>query len=149
MQFKGKVMALDLGEKRIGVAISDALRIVATPYGMVERTSRKADFARYLEIIEKEAITLLVMGLPVPLNGVEGDRAKWVRHYSAELETHLSIPLVFWDEALTTVQAEQSLRQRGKRGKQIRQEVDAVAASFILQSYLDATSDRDAWLEEE
>lgn len=138
MQYKGRVMALDLGEKRIGVAVSDPLRMIASAYGVVERTSRQADFARYRAIIAEQDIQLLVVGLPVPLSGVEGERAAWVRDYTAELANHVDIPIVFWDEALTTIQAEESLRQRGKRGKQIRQRVDAVAAAFILQSYLDA-----------
>lgn len=143
MEYKGRVMALDLGEKRIGVAVSDPLRMIASAYGVVERSSRAADFARYQEIIAEQQITLLVVGLPVPLSGVEGQRAAWVRDYTAELETHLTIPITFWDEALTTVQAEQSLRQRGKRGKEIKQRVDAVAAAFILQSYLDAHAERE------
>ncbi len=141
MQYKGRVMALDLGEKRIGVAVSDPLRMIASAYGVVERTSRQADFARYRAIIAEQDIQLLVVGLPVPLSGVEGERAAWVRGYTAELANHVDIPIVFWDEALTTIQAEESLRQRGQRGKKARQRVDAVAAAFILQSYLDAHAD--------
>ncbi|MCP5097253.1 MAG: Holliday junction resolvase RuvX [Chloroflexi bacterium] len=135
---KGRVMALDLGEKRIGVAISDPTRTIAQAYSVVQRTSRKADYAEYGRIIEKEQITLLVVGLPVTLGGNESEKTKWVRHYTAELEQHISIPTAFWDEALTTVQATASLRKMGKKGKKARQKVDAVAATLILQNYLDA-----------
>ncbi len=138
MQLQGKVVALDLGEKRIGVAVSDAARIVAKGLCVVKRKSRREDFARFGQIIDKQQATLLVMGLPVPLSGVEGQRAAWVRHYTAELQKNISIPIKFWDEAYTTQQAEASLRARGKRGKQLKARVDAVAAAFILQSYLDA-----------
>ena len=131
-------MALDLGEKRIGVAVSDAARIVASGYDVIKRRSRKEDFARYVQIIIDEKITLIVMGLPIPLSGVEGQRAAWVRDYTAEFQQHIDIPIEFWDESFTTQQAEESLRARGKRGKKLRERVDAVAAAFILQSYLDA-----------
>jgi len=138
MQVKGKVMALDLGEKRIGVAVSDATRIVAQGLCVVKRKSRREDFARFSQMIDEQKATLLVMGLPIPLSGVEGQRAAWVRDYTADLQQHISIPIIFWDESYTTKQAEASLRARGKRGKQIKARVDAVAAAFILQSYLDA-----------
>lgn len=135
---KGKVMALDLGDKRIGIALSDTLRIIASGYEVWQRQSRREDFAHYAAIINQQEITLLVVGLPIPLSGVEGSRAAWVRDYTAELQQHIAIPVVFWDEALTSKQAEASLRERGKRGKKLRQRVDAVAAAFILQSFLDA-----------
>lgn len=131
-------MALDLGEKRIGVAISDATRLIAGSYGVVKRKSREEDFARYAQIIADEDVKLLVVGLPVPLSGQEGQRAAWVRDYVEELRPQLGVPIVFWDESLTTKQAEASLRARGKRGRKLKERVDAVAAAFILQSYLDA-----------
>ena len=133
-----RVMALDLGEKRIGVAISDTTRTIASSYGVVKRKSRREDFDRYRQIIDEQEVTLLVVGLPVTLSGEEGRAAAWVRDYAAELGRHIDVPIEFWDESLTTVEAEASLRARGLRGKKARQRVDAVAAAFILQSYLDA-----------
>lgn len=135
---KGRVMALDLGERRIGVAVSDSLRMIAKAHSVVRRRSRREDFARYAAIIAEQEATLLVVGLPVPLSGVEGAKAAWVRDYTADLQTHINIPTVFWNEALTTKQAEASLRARGKRGKKVQERIDAVAAAFILQSYLDS-----------
>lgn len=134
---KGRVLALDLGEKRIGVAVSDATRTIATPLAVVKRTSRQADFAAIGRLLAEQQANLLVVGLPVMLDGREGEKAAWVRHYAADLQAQLGIPLAFTDEAFTTVQAENSLRDRGQTGRKIRQHVDAVAAALILQSYLD------------
>jgi len=131
-------MALDLGEKRIGVAVCDATRTIAKAYGVLGRKSRQEDFQRYADIIIQEEVTLLVMGLPVPLSGVEGQRAAWVRDYTAELARYIDVPIEFWDESFSTKQAQASLRARGKRGKKVKERVDAVAAAFILQNYLDA-----------
>lgn len=135
---QGRVMALDLGERRIGIAVSDTLRMIAQSHSVIKRKSRREDFERYAAIIAEQEATLLVVGLPVPLSGVEGEKAAWVRNYTADLQKHIDIPTVFWNEALTTKQAEASLRARGKRGRKVQERIDAVAAAFILQSYLDA-----------
>ncbi len=131
-------MAIDLGEKRIGIALSDESRIVAKAHTVLSRKSRKEDFRRYAAIIADQQIALLVMGLPIPLSGVEGQRAAWVRDYTADLARHIDIPIEFWDESFSTKQAETSLRVRDQRGKKFKQRLDAVAAAFILQDYLDA-----------
>jgi putative Holliday junction resolvase len=148
MEWKGKILAIDLGEKRIGLAVSDATRTIAASYGVMNRKSRQADFERFARIIEEEAINLIVVGLPLTLSGEVGQRASWVRDYSAELGRKVTIPVELWDESFSTKRAEASLRARGKRartggakaggGKQARGRVDAVAAAFILQDYLDA-----------
>ncbi len=135
---KGRVMALDLGEKRIGVAVSDELRLVAKSYAVVKRQSRREDFARYQNIITEQKITLLVIGLPITLGGEDSQKTTWVRDYADDLRGHITIPITFWDESLTTIEAEASLRERGIRGKKAKNRVDAVAAAFILQNYLDA-----------
>lgn len=142
MKEKGKVLAIDLGEKRIGLAISDETRTIAAGYDVIKRKSRKEDFARYAAIALDQDITLIIMGLPITLSGAEGQRAAWVRDYTAELQEHLDIPIEFWDERFSTKQAEASLRARGKRGKRLRERVDAVAAAFILQDFLDVSSSK-------
>jgi len=131
-------MALDFGEKRIGVAISDETRLIARSYGVIKRKSRQEDFARYRQIAAEMGVALIVVGLPVTLGGVEGEKAAWVRDYSADMAKSVQLPVTFWDEALTTVQAEAALREQGVKGKRARLRVDAVAAAFILQGYLDA-----------
>lgn len=137
-RFPGRVMALDLGSKRIGVAVSDPTRTIAKSYGVVKRKSREEDFARYLQIMDEQKVTLLLVGLPTKSDGGDSDTAVWIRDYMAEFSQQCDVPIQFWDESFTTVRAEESLRLRGKRGKKARQQVDAVAAAFILQSYLDA-----------
>jgi putative Holliday junction resolvase len=141
MNSQGRIMAIDLGEKRIGVALSDPTRTLARPYGVLARKSRQEDFERFRHIIAEQEVTLVVMGLPITLGGDEGQRAAWVRDYSAGLQQNfahhgLDLPLVFWDESLTTKEAEASLRARGQRGKKLKARVDAVAAAFILESFL-------------
>lgn len=138
LQLKGKIMALDLGSQRIGVAVSDATRTIAAAYGIIKHKSRHEDFARYREIIAAEEITLLVVGLPTRADGSDSDTAVWIRQYVAAFQETIDIPVEFWDESYTTMQAEESLARRGKRGKKAKERLDAVAAAFILQSYLDA-----------
>ncbi len=134
----GRVMALDLGEKRIGIAISDPTRIIASPHSVLNRKSRADDFAHYAHLIEEQQIALLVIGLPITLGGEEGHRAAWVRDYCADLGRHIDIPIAFQDESLTTVAATAALHAQGRRGRKAKERVDAVAAALILQSYLDA-----------
>jgi putative Holliday junction resolvase len=134
-------LGVDLGEKRIGLAVSDPTRTIASAYQIMKRRSRREDFARYEKIVATEKITLLVMGLPVPLSGVEGQRAAWVRDYSADLSRNLPIPIVFWDESFSSKRAESALHAQGYRGQKVKDRVDAVAAAIILQSYLDAQAE--------
>ncbi|UCG25092.1 MAG: Holliday junction resolvase RuvX [Chloroflexota bacterium] len=143
---EGRILALDLGEKRIGVAVSDETRTIARSVAVVNRQARRADFRRINELVEQHKVSLLVVGLPLLASGEEGDKAAWVRDYASDLQRNLGLDLKFWDESFTTVKAEASLRERGIRGRRRRQRVDAVAAAFILQSYLDAlrTADQGA-----
>ncbi|VAW31496.1 Putative pre-16S rRNA nuclease Yqg [hydrothermal vent metagenome] len=136
--YPGRIMALDLGSKRIGVAICDPTRTIAKSYGVIKRKSRVEDYARYTQIVAEQAVTLLLVGLPTTADGGDSETAVWIRDYIADFSQQSDIPVEFWDESFTTVQAEASLRQRGKRGKKARAQVDAVAAAFILQNYLDA-----------
>lgn len=135
-------MALDLGEKRIGVAISDEGRLLARALTVLRRGSRMNDFERIGRIAGEQSVALVVVGLPLLSSGQEGEKAAWVRDYSGDLQRHLALPVELWDEGYTTVQAEASLRERGIHGQRRRQRVDAAAAAFILQSYLDAQATR-------
>lgn len=144
----GRVMALDLGEKRIGVAISDETRRIAGSHSVLLRKSRLEDFRRYAKIVSEHKVTLLVVGLPIRLDGEEGRQAAWVRDYTEEMRAHLNIPVEFWDEALSTRRAQESMRARGQRGRKSRERIDAVAAAFILQDFLDAHAQEDTGLNE-
>lgn len=133
-------MALDVGSKRIGIAISDATRTIAGSYSVIQRKSRQEDFARYRRIISDEEVTLLIVGLPTRSDGSDSTIAAWIRDYTTAFGRTTAVPIEFWDESFTSMQAEESLALRGKRGKKAKERVDAVAAAFILQSYLDAHS---------
>jgi putative Holliday junction resolvase len=105
---------------------------------VIRRASRLADFEKISRIVDEQGVSLLVVGLPVPLGGVEGAKAAWTRDYSAALAAFLGIHCLLWDESFTTIEAQAALRAQGKRGKKARERIDAVAAAVILQSYLNA-----------
>lgn len=136
-----RILALDLGEKRLGVAVSDETRTIARSVTVLERRSRLADFERIRQIVDEYGANLLIVGLPLLASGEEGDKAAWIRDYAGELERSVGVEIRFWDESYSTVQAEASLRERGIHGRRRRKRVDAAAAAFILQSYLDAQSE--------
>jgi putative Holliday junction resolvase len=124
----GRVLGLDVGSKRIGVAVSDELGAIASPVGFVVRG--RGDRARF------------VAGLPAGLSGREGPQAADTRAYAEALAAELGVPLDYWDERLTTAIAERSLIASGTRRDKRRERIDAVAAAVMLQGYLDAQSNR-------
>ena len=131
-----RYLALDLGERRIGVAVSDTLGMLARPLEIFRRTSRAADFAHISALATTNQVNAIVMGLPLNMDGSEGRQAAWVRDYSAALATALDIPVHLWDERLTSEEAADVIRDQGKTPS--KGTIDAVAAAVILQSYLDA-----------
>ena len=134
-----RALGLDLGERRIGVAVSDSGGRLATPYEVVQRSgSRERDHARLAELVAETEAELLVVGLPLSLDGSMGPAAENVADEVATLRTKLSVEVVTWDERLSTVEAEHRLRAAGVRGKRKRRVVDQVAATVVLQSWLDA-----------
>lgn len=135
---RSRILALDLGEKRIGVAVSDETQLIARSYSVIERNSRAADFAQIAEIVASEDVGSLLVGLPVELDGTEGPLAQWARDYGETLAEHLGLDLAFWDESFTSKEASASMRARGIRARDQKEWIDAVAAAFILQDYLDA-----------
>lgn len=133
-----RYLALDLGDRRIGVAISDRLGMIARPLLTLQRASRLEDFTRITRLVRENAVDCVIVGLPVNMNGTEGTRAAWARDYSAALAAAAEVPVCLWDERLTTVEAEALLRAQGKSPD--KASLDACAAAVILQSYLDAAS---------
>ena len=130
-------LGIDLGEKRIGIALSDGLKIAAQPHSIIQRTSRKADFAQFRKIVVEHNVGRLVIGLPVQMNGEEGAMAKWVRDYGKALGEALGLPVVFQDESLTSEMAAGAMAEAGYNRKKMKGKLDAVAAALILQSYMD------------
>lgn len=132
-------MALDLGERRIGVAVSDPTRTLASPLVTIMRASRKEDIAAIGALVEEYAIASIVVGLPLSLDGSEGPQARSVRRYADFLSDSLSVPIEFCDERFSTVEASDIMRSKSKRSRRsARGEIDAMAAAVILQAYLDS-----------
>jgi putative pre-16S rRNA nuclease len=133
-----RVLALDLGTRRIGVAISDLTGTVASPLTVLERsTSRRHDHERIAAVVREEDAELVVVGLPLSLSGEEGPAARAARTEASALATLVGVPIETFDERLTTVTAERALTEAGVRGRARRQLVDKVAAAVILQAFLD------------
>ena len=133
-----RALGLDLGSKRIGVAISDSAGTVATPIATVERRSKRWDHRQIALLVEEWEAELVVVGLPYSLDGGTGPAAVSALAEIASLGDTLIVPVVPYDERLTTVTAERSLMEQGIAGPARRQLVDRVAASVILQAWLDA-----------
>lgn len=135
-----RAIGLDLGERRIGVALSDSAGTLATPYEVLTRSGDPArDRARLAELLDETGAELIVVGLPLSLDGSRGPAAQRVEAEVEELRAQLGLPIELWDERLSTVEAERRLQAAGVRGRQRRHVVDQVAATVILQSWLDAT----------
>ena len=133
-----RVLALDLGSKRIGVAVSDLTGTIASPRTVLARSrSRRQDHERIAALVREEEADLVVVGLPISLSGAEGPAARAARTEAEALATLIAVPLETFDERLTTVTAERALADAGVRGPARRQVVDKVAAAVILQSFLD------------
>jgi putative Holliday junction resolvase len=129
---------VDFGSVRIGVAISDPERRFAFPLSTYERYEEEKDAAYFRQLVEEEAIGRLVIGLPLHLDGREGQKAIEARAFGAWLATVTSLPVVFWDERFTTVEAESALWNAGLTHRRRKDRRDRVAAQFLLQSYIDA-----------
>lgn len=130
-----RYLALDMGDRRIGVAISDMSGLLARPLEVFARTSRVADFAHVADLIAAHQVEALVVGLPFNMDGSEGSQAAWVRDYTGALAATIDVPVHLCDERLTTVEAADIMRAQGKTPS--KDWIDAVAAAVILQSYLD------------
>lgn len=131
------VMGLDLGTKTIGVALSDRLWSVASPYETVQRRKFTLDAARLLEIAAAREVGGVILGLPRNMDGSEGPRAQSTRAFGRNLERLTELPIGFWDERLSTVAAERALLEADASRKRRAEVIDSVAASYILQGVLD------------
>ncbi len=131
------LMGLDLGEKTIGVAVSDRMRGVASPLETVRRKKFTLDSARLLELIADREIGGLLLGLPKNMDGTEGPRCQSTRAFARNMARLTDIPIGFWDERLSTVAAEKALLEADTTRKRRGQVIDHVAAGYILQGALD------------
>jgi conserved hypothetical protein TIGR00250 len=134
----GRVMALDVGERRIGVALSDPTRTLASPLTTIRAVPRSTAVKRILTLIRDYQVTALVVGLPLTMNGDIGPQATLVQQFVDELRPLIDIPISFVDERLTTVAAERMMIDLKIKPEQRRARIDEVAASIILQDFLDS-----------
>ena len=135
---QGRVLAIDMGSKRVGLALSDELRLSVRTLPALPRTPWKHLLASLRELCEGFDVRMIVLGLPLRLDGDEGDAAEEVRRLARNLELSLKIPLSLQDERLTSKAAEATLREQGLHGRQISENVDSEAAAIILNDYLSA-----------
>ncbi len=133
----GAVMGLDLGTKTIGVAVSDMLRGIATPTETIKRKKFTLDAEALLAIAKDRDIHAIVLGLPRNMDGTEGPRAQSTRAFARNLSQKTELPIVFWDERLSTVAVERTLLEADTSRQRRAEVVDKMAAAFILQGALD------------
>ncbi len=143
-----RVLAVDPGSRRIGLALSDEEGAVALPLATIERAGEADAARRVAEAARERDAGAVVVGLPLEMDGTEGPAARRARRFADAVAQAVDVPVVLWDERLTTVQAERALQEAGVRGRARRRVVDQAAATVLLQSYLDARSrrrDEDTW----
>ena len=135
---KTRILALDLGRKRIGLAVSDPLGITAQGLPNLVRTRNRADLDALAQLAEEKEVRLILMGNPLNMSGTEGRQSAWVREFAERLESRTGIPVKLWDERLTSVEAGRVLRASGISIEKRAAAVDRLSAVVLLQSYLDS-----------
>ena len=141
-----RVMGLDYGSKTVGVAVSDALKITAQAVDTIERKEEnklRRTLARIEELVGEYEVESIVLGFPKNMNNTLGERAQKSLEFKEMLERRIGIPVLMWDERLTTVEAERTLMESKVRREDRKKYVDKIAAVFILQGYLDSLSARE------
>jgi len=133
----GRVLALDLGSKTIGLAVSDPLGLTAQGLPTLRRRGRRADLERLRELVTAYQVEHLVVGHPLHMKGYASSRAQEAERFAKHLQRDLKLPVDLFDERLTTVEAERLLREAGASRRERREAADQIAATLILQTYLD------------
>jgi putative Holliday junction resolvase len=133
-----RILALDLGKKRIGLAISDPLGITAQGLPNLNRTNKRSDLAALELLATEREVGMILMGNPINMRGSEGRQSVWVREFAAALEERTRLPVKLWDERLTSVEAGRVLRSSGISIEKRAAAVDRLSAVILLQSYLDS-----------
>jgi len=135
------VLGIDAGERRVGVAMSDELRLLASPVTVLDRRPKGLApvFEALVEIVQREQVREIVIGLPLNADGSEGRQARRAREFAGLIERVVGLHVTLWDERLSTREAEAIVRAQGRNLRRVRQrgELDAIAAAAILQDYLD------------
>jgi putative pre-16S rRNA nuclease len=134
----GRILALDLGRKRIGLALSDPLRITAQGLANLERKNKRRDLDALAQLARERDVVMMVMGNPLHMSGRAGRQSEWAQEFAAALEVRTGLPVRLWDERLTTVEATRVLRESGVSIEKRARAVDRLSAVILLQSYLDS-----------
>jgi putative Holliday junction resolvase len=142
---EGRILALDVGMRRIGMAVSDPLGITAQGIPTLQRRNLRSDLARLCEIARDKQVGRIVVGYPLHLSGEEGRQAAIVKEFAARLAERSGLPVELWDERLTTVEANRILREAGGSLQKRVKAVDKLSAVLILQNYLDAMPETRQW----
>ena len=135
-----KIVALDIGTVRIGIASSDIMEIIASPNPVYRRKNNSSDVTAVAEIINNLNAGQVVIGLPLKMDGSEGQSVQMAKDFGEELSKVITIPIVYQDERLSTVEAQRILIESGMRREKRKDKVDSLAATIILQTYLDKKS---------
>ncbi len=135
---KKRLMGIDLGDKTIGLSLSDITWTIATPYKTLERSGQEKSSRELIKIIEEFQICGLVFGYPINMNGSEGPQSQKVKAFAEKFLNYLDIPILLWDERLSTVAVTRTMIKADLSRKRQKEVVDKMAASFILQGVLDA-----------
>ena len=133
-----RILALDFGKRRIGLAVSDELGITAQGLETLQRTNIREDIQRLVQLIAEKNVSLILMGNPLHMSGAESRQAEHVRDFASRLSVQTGVGVEFWDERLTTVQAQRVLRESGVSIEKRAKAVDRLAAVILLESFLDS-----------
>ena len=134
---EARLLGLDVGTKTIGMALSDVTRSIATPYDTIRRTKFTDDAKAIRKVLESNQVGAVVIGLPINLDGTEGPRAQSTRAFARSLAAQIDLPLLFWDERLSTAAVERHLIEADASRKRRAEVIDRMAAAYILQGALD------------
>jgi putative holliday junction resolvase len=132
----GRVLALDVGKKRIGLALSDELGMTAQGIETLQRTRIREDLEKLRDLAVRSNVKVLLIGKPLHMSGDESRQSEYTREFAARLAEHIQLPVVFWDERLTSVEAGRILRAGGASLEQHKKSVDRLSAVLLLESYL-------------
>ncbi len=138
----GRLMALDVGSRTIGLAVSDPLGITAQGLPTIRRKNKRTDLAALEEVIRKYEVRELIIGLPLRMSGQEGRQSEKIREFAGMVEKHFGLPIRLWDERLTSVEANRVLRESEMSINKRAAVVDQLAAVLILQNYMEAQQHR-------
>ena len=133
-----RVLGLDVGDTTIGLALSDGMRTIATPLETISRTKFLKDVAALQTVIAKHKIGGLIIGYPINMDGSEGPRTQSTRTFCSNISKHIALPMLFWDERMSTMAANRVMLEADLSRERRAQLVDKLAASYMLQGYLDS-----------